>query len=147
MQRVFQFMAVLFILSISLMACSSQGDTAKNAKFYTDQGTNLIKKEQYDQAIVNLDRAIQMDPNYALAYNYRGMAYFRSKNFEKALADFNKAIQLNPNLAVAYNNRAYAYFQKKDYSKAEEDVRKAQDLKYTVDPELLEKLRQVSGSK
>ena len=111
-------MALLFILSVSLMAGLSQGGTAKDAKSYIDQGVNLIKKGQYNEAIVSLDQAIQIDPDYALAYNYRGLAYFRTKSFDKALTDFDKAIQLNPNFAVAYNNRAYAYFQKKDYQES-----------------------------
>ena len=149
MPRPFQTMALLFILSVSLMAGLSQGGTAKDAKSYIDQGVNLIKKGQYNEAIVSLDQAIQIDPNYALAYNYRGLAYFRTKSFDKALTDFDKAIQLDPNLAVAYNNRAYAYFQKKDYGKAEENLLKAQDLKYTIDSEFLKsiRLRQVTGSK
>jgi Flp pilus assembly protein TadD len=149
MQRAFKIIAVLFIFGLSLMAGSSKGGTAKDAKLYIDQGINLIKEGKYYHAIAILNQAIQIDHNNALAYNYRGMAYYRSKFFEKALADFNKAIQLNPNLAVAYNNRAYAYFQKKDYKKAEEDVVKARDLKYTVNPEFLECLRlmQVTGSK
>ena len=149
MRRPCQTMALLFILSVSLMAGLSQGGTAKDAKSYIDQGVNLIKKEQYNEAIVSLDQAIQIDPDYALAYNYRGIAYFRTKSFDKALTDFDKAIQLDPNLAAAYNNRAYAYFQKKDYKKAEENLLKAQDLKYAVDSEFLKsvRLRLVTGSK
>ena len=149
MPRPFQTMALLFILSVSLMAGWSQGGTAKDAKAYIDQGVNLIKKGQYNEAIVSLDQAIQIDPDYALAYNYRGLAYFRTKSFDKALTDFDKAIQLNPSLAVAYNNRAYAYFQKKDYEKAEENLLKAQDLKYTINAEFLKniRLRQMTGSK
>jgi Flp pilus assembly protein TadD len=149
MKRALQILAVLFIFTISLMAGSSQGGTEKDAKLYISQGKNLIINKKYYLAIEILDQAIQLDPNYALAYNYRGVAYFRSKSFEKALADFNKAIQLDPCLAVAYNNRAYVYFHKEDYRKAEQDLLKAKDLKYNIDLEFLKnlRLREVTGSK
>jgi Flp pilus assembly protein TadD len=149
MPRAFHIMAVLFILCVSLMASSSQGGTAKDARLYINQAKKFINNRQYDQAIAILDQAIQIDPNNALAYNYRGIAYYRSKSYEEALADFNKAIQLNPNLAMAYNNRAYAYFRKKDYSKAEKDLLKAQALNCNISKEFLRnlRLRQMTGSK
>ena len=142
-------MAALCILSVILAIGSCHGGSAKDAKSYVAQGVDLIKKEQYNQAIDILDKAIQADPNYALAYNYRGIAHYRSKSFDKAMADFNKAIQLNPNLAEAYNNRAYCYFHNRDYQKAEEDASKAQEMKYKVDQEFLKelRLRQATGSK
>lgn len=56
-------------------------------------------------AVADLDRAIQLDPNHAEAYNNRG--YFKSKlaDIQGALADYNRAIQLNPKYAAVYSNR------------------------------------------
>ena len=113
MPRPVQTMALLFILSVSLMAGLSQGGTANDAKSYIDQGVNLIKKGQYNEAIVSLDQAIQIDPNFALAYNYRGLAYFRTKSFDKALTDFDKAIQLDPNFCRSLQQQSLCLFSEK----------------------------------
>jgi len=99
------------------------------------------------KAIADYNKAIQLDPGYANAYNNRGMANYASKAYGKAIADFTKAIQLNPQLAEAYNNRAHALYQQKAYDKAGEDVKKAQELKYSVDKELLEHLKNAPGKK
>ena len=101
----------------------------------------------YREAITSYDKAIQLDPKYANAYNNRGLAYYHNKAYDKAIADFNKAIELNPDFARAYNNRAHAYYQQKAFNKAAQDVRRAQDLNFAVDPEILENLRRVAGKK
>jgi tetratricopeptide (TPR) repeat protein len=56
-------------------------------------------------AVADLDRAIQLEPNNAEAYNNRG--YFKSKlaDIQGALADYNRAIQLNPKYTAVYSNR------------------------------------------
>ncbi|WP_242054254.1 tetratricopeptide repeat protein [Nostoc sp. FACHB-888] len=53
-----------------------------------------------------------MNPNFAEAYNNRGLA--RSKichksEYSQVIEDYTKAIALNPNLVQAYLNRAYTY--------------------------------------
>ena len=53
-----------------------------------------------------------MNPKYADAYSYRGVAYFSKGQFDKAIEDFTKAIKMNPNFDVAYYNRGNAYYAK-----------------------------------
>ena len=107
----------------------------------------FFHKKSYSKAISDFNKAIQLNQQYANAYNNRGLTYFHKKSYDKAIDDYNKAIQLNPDFAVAYNNRAHAYYQKKAYTKAREDVQQAQKLKFPVDKELLKNLQNVSGKK
>ena len=60
---------------------------------------------QYERAIQDYNKAIQLNPNYAEAYNNRGWAYYCLKQYGKALKDFEKALELNPNFTLAKNNR------------------------------------------
>jgi tetratricopeptide (TPR) repeat protein len=55
------------------------------------------------------DKAIGLNPSYALAYSNRGFTYCCLKQYERAIEDCNKAIELDPNLAGAYTNRGNAY--------------------------------------
>jgi tetratricopeptide (TPR) repeat protein len=60
----------------------------------------------YTGALSDYDRAIQLNPQYAEAYNNRGnLRYIQLKNFQGALADYNKAIALRPSSTLAYVNR------------------------------------------
>ena len=57
------------------------------------------------RAIELLDKAIKLDPSFAMAYGNRGNAYQDLKQYTRAIKDYNKAIELDPSLVKAYNNR------------------------------------------
>jgi tetratricopeptide (TPR) repeat protein len=83
----------------------------------------LIKARQGDhqQAIAEYDKAIEADPNNALAHVNRGVAQSKLGNDDAALRDYNRAIELNPKLAYALSNRSHIYYKRKDFKKAMED--------------------------
>ena len=66
-------------------------------------------KREHDRAIEDFNKAIQLNPDHALAYANRGVAYYYKGDYDCAIEDFNKVIQLNPDYALAYNNRGGAY--------------------------------------
>ena len=87
-----------------------------------------------------------MNPRFANAYYYRGLAYLRKREYDQTISDYTKAIGINPRFAVAYAERAFAYCHfRREYDKAWEDVHKAQSLGYQVHPEFLKALREASG--
>jgi tetratricopeptide (TPR) repeat protein len=57
-------------------------------------------------ALKNLDIAIQLSPDYDLAYAIRGFIHGELGNNNLALEDINKAIDLNPNVPIYYFFRA-----------------------------------------
>lgn len=69
------------------------------AVMYKDLGGVYVTKGQYDQAILNFNKALEMNPKYAEAYCNRGGAYLGKGRYDMAILDFNKAIEINPNLA------------------------------------------------
>ena len=101
-------------------------------KEYFDRGLKKRRAGDYEGAIVDLNKAIQLDPNFAVAYNNRGSAYNDLKQYDKAIVDYTKAIQLDPNYAVAYNNRGNAYYFLEHYDKAIADYTKAIDIEPSV---------------
>jgi tetratricopeptide (TPR) repeat protein len=80
---------------------------------------------RYDQAIDDYNQAIQVEPNYAAAYNNRGRSYYAQGDYDRAIADFNQAITLDPNYADAYNNRGRAYYAKGNLDRALADYNQA----------------------
>ena len=58
-------------------------------------------KGNFDKALADYNKAIELNPNYADAYCNRGNAWFAKGDHDKAFADYDKAVRLNPNLALA----------------------------------------------
>ena len=73
-------------------------------------------------------KAIELDPNFAYAYNNRGYSYDDLKEYRKAIIDFNNALEIEPAYSIAYCNRGVSYVNLKEYEKAVADFNKAIDL-------------------
>src|SRR6266702_6218466 len=108
--------------SVTRSVVASQPDEAltpqKTKAQWMKKGNTHYDTKQYKEAIVNYDRAVQLDQNYAIAYNQRGNAYYYLKEYQKAIADYNRAIELDPTMVVAYNSRGNVYYALKEYQKA-----------------------------
>ena len=98
------------------------------ADAYYNRGLAYFYEGDYDRAIADFDKAIELKPDDAVAYNNRGNAYADKGKYDRAIADFDKAIELKPDDAVAYNNRGAAYFKKGDHDQAIADFNKATDI-------------------
>jgi TonB family protein len=86
------------------------------------------QKGEYDLAVFEYNRAIELSPKNATLYVKRGFAFFNKKNFDLALADYNKAIELDPKEAKAYFYRAALHERNNNITKAIEDYQKAVEL-------------------
>jgi tetratricopeptide (TPR) repeat protein len=104
------------------------GCQADPAVQHYDRGVNLAKAGQYEQAIAEFDKAIELDPNYTAAYANRGNVYSQIGQHDKAIADCNKAIELDPDDAEVYGNRAAVYSHMGEHDKAIADYNKAIEL-------------------
>ena len=96
-----------------------------NINEWFEKGEKAYKAGNFQEAVTNFTKAIQIDPNDAMAYYNRGVAYADQKQYDRAIADYGKAIQIDPNYANAYNNRGIAYKNLKQYERAISDYGKA----------------------
>ncbi|MCP3392534.1 caspase family protein [Bradyrhizobium sp. CCGB12] len=71
----------------------------------TVRGNTLINKRDYVHAIEVLSTALDLDPDYVIALNLRGLAHERRGEDDLAMADYNLALQKRPTYGVPYNNR------------------------------------------
>jgi tetratricopeptide (TPR) repeat protein len=94
---------------------------------YYMSGIRYAKQGQYDKAISNYTKAIEIDPRYE-AYYDRGNVYLHKGQYDRAISDYTKAIELDPKLALAYYNRGLIYQNKGQLDRAISDYTKAIEL-------------------
>ncbi len=70
------------------------------------RGEMLAEGGRDEDALIDFQTAISLDPNCSLAIHNRAVTLAQQNQFTAALRDFNRVIELNPGLAVAYRNRA-----------------------------------------
>src|SRR5262245_53860240 len=79
----------------------------KDAEGFSFRGGWWLDKKRYDEAIKDLNKALDLDPKCVSAWATRGDVWFVTKQYDKALWDYNEAICLNPEYAYALEKKAY----------------------------------------
>jgi len=75
----------------------------------TAEGTESYLGRRYDEALGELDRILEIEPNYANAYLYRGLSYEQKGKWKEALADLETSKRLDDSLrSAAMLAEAYA---------------------------------------
>jgi tetratricopeptide (TPR) repeat protein len=69
-----------------------------------DKGAALFSLGRYEEAIEYFDRAIELDPNNAKAWDNKGSALYGLGRYEKAFEHYVRALQISPNYASAWGN-------------------------------------------
>ncbi|HZB43893.1 MAG TPA: tetratricopeptide repeat protein, partial [Pyrinomonadaceae bacterium] len=89
---------------------------------------NAAEAKDLPAAVELYRKAIEIDPNYAIAHNNLGNALNELKRHEEAEAAYRRAIELDPNYAIAYYNLGTALRDLKRHEEAEAAYRKAIEL-------------------
>ncbi len=82
---------------------------------------NILQKER---ALADVERALKLASNHAVALQLRGEMYAMDKNYESALEYFAKAQAINPNWAVPYFDRGAVLLDKREFLPALEEFNK-----------------------
>jgi len=84
-----------------LVAVGSAGpayaDARRDAKTQVDFGVSVAQKGLWREAIYRWERAVEIDPTYAEAYNDLAVAYEHEGDLAKARVAYEKAVALAPN--------------------------------------------------
>lgn len=78
--------------------------------------------EHMEKAVADYTSAIELDPQYAKAYNNRGNARASLGDEERALQDYDTALELDDSLALAYFNRGLIHYRLGEYEDAIADL-------------------------
>lgn len=118
---------------------------------YAIRGESQYMLTNFDEAILDINKAIELDSLDAAAYKLLGDCYLYKNSIDRAIKELTKAIQLDSNYYEAYLGRAKAYEKlntSKHFSLAEQDYKtvfkinsKAEDI-YETNSKLFLKIKQ-----
>jgi tetratricopeptide (TPR) repeat protein len=99
----------------------------RDAKIYRKKGIILFGLKKYEEAKINFQKTIQLDPKNVQAYINLGMIHYTSGNKNKALKNWEHAMDIYPNDndSKALNNIGNVYKTEDDLPKAIEYFQKA----------------------
>jgi tetratricopeptide (TPR) repeat protein len=100
---------VVAFLTISIFSFS------QSAKDYTQKGRELYEKREFMEALLNLNKAIEVDANYSQAYFVRGNIKDAFDDRHGAMKDYNVAVEKNAKFADAFFARGNVKMKLQDY--------------------------------
>ena len=100
----------------------------REARKAYSKGRQFLEKEQLNEAITWLGKAVAIDPEYSQAHNDLAAAYIKTGRVDRAIALLNSAIQFDPHWGLAYFNLAIAYISENELSQAERTARQMAEI-------------------
>lgn len=122
----FRVLAVVIVTAFGAAVLSrGQDANAAKAKPFYENGKARFGQGDFEGAIVEFTKAIEIDPRNPFVYAARGNAKTSVGALDEAIGDFSKAIELDPTRWVPYVNRGVAKVDKGDLDGAISDYSRA----------------------
>lgn len=116
------------------------------AMVYNNRAIARTHLNRLPEALDDLNRAIELRPDYVLAYGNRGLVYSRLGRFDLAIDDFSRGIALQPDAAALRHYRFLACVELGRFEEALRDALKARELGYpNMDKEIEELKKYISA--
>ena len=93
-----------------------------------NSGLKKFAERDYHGAITDFKNAIDLDPEFDLAYNALAESYNKIGNLDKAIEIAKRYVDISPNDPVAHTALSRLYVQKGMIAEAEEEMAKSNQL-------------------
>ncbi len=89
------------------------------------QGNELSRAGEFENAVKEYEKALELDPQYVDAMTNLGVAYYNLGQLDEAIEQYTAALDIAPSDADIHSNLAAAYVQKHQLSSDPEQLDKA----------------------
>jgi tetratricopeptide (TPR) repeat protein len=72
-------------------------------------GLEFFLAQQYDQAIEQQGKVLELDPNFIDTYYFRGVSYLKKSMYKEGMGEFEKGVTISPVDTVALTGLGYGY--------------------------------------
>jgi Flp pilus assembly protein TadD len=96
--------AVALVTLLTAVASAAYADTRAQAKSQVDFGIKVAQNGLWKEATYRWEKAVEIDPTYAAAWNNLGIAYEHEGRFEDARKAYEKAVALDPKNVLIRQN-------------------------------------------
>ena len=100
------------------VAKAKESENKALASTFFNKAYQYSKENKFNEAIGNINKALELDQNFAQAYSNKGFIYSTQGKYSLAIENLNKAIELNSNDSTDYYNLTEAYIFNKQFDKA-----------------------------
>lgn len=83
-----------------------------------NEGNKLLREEKYDKALPFFHKAVEIDPEFAFAWDNIGVSNRKLGNYDQAVSAYLRSLSLDPKGITALQNLPVVYELKKEYEKA-----------------------------
>jgi type IV pilus assembly protein PilF len=112
---------VVLVLLIAAASAAPAYAQRKQAKEQVEFGIQVAQRGLWKEAIYRWERATQLDPTYAAAFNNLAVAYEHEGQLQKAREAYEKALAIEPENALVRQN--YDLFKEINDRAAQKDGR------------------------
>ena len=114
-----------------LSSCQTSEKEKEKAELRLKLGVSYYQSANYPQALAELQKANELDPENQYVQNNLGLTYFMREKLDLAEKFIKKALDIDPKYTDARNNLVRVYIEQKDYRKAQSEMDKVfADLTY-----------------
>ena len=92
------------------------------------EGTNLVNNQKLNEAIVKFSDVIELDPNWAEAWNKRATVHYLVGQYQKSQNDIEKVLKLETRHFGALAGQGLVNIKLKNYEKAIKSYEKALEI-------------------
>ena len=101
----------------------------KSFVLYNLFGAVLSNQKNFDKAVINYKKSIEINPDYAEGHNNLGGALYKLGKFNEAIDSYQRALKIKPNFTEAYNNLGLAFEDLGKFNEAIDSYQRAIKIK------------------
>jgi Tfp pilus assembly protein PilF len=95
---------VLAAVFVGLLSPAAYADRRSEAKSQVEFGIKVAQSGLWKEAQYRWERAVEIDPTYAAAWNNLAVAYEQQGQFDDARKAYDKALEIDPNNLLIRQN-------------------------------------------
>ena len=133
--RVLSFVIALILTGVVQLPAMAQFVRDLEATAAVEAGIQLLKQEDWNEAVESFSKAVEIDPTFPEAYVGIGDALRELEDYQGAINNYRQALDINPKLSRALYGRGVCWREQGDLNAAITDFDDANQLD-RKDPEI-----------